>query len=477
MVFVKGGTFQMGTDDVNSNEEPVHPVTLDSFYIGKFEVTQQEWQEVMGSTPYSYKGENLPAHNISWYMAVEYCNKKSRMDGLTPCYTGTEKNIQCNFDADGYRLPTEAEWEFACRGGLQSRNYLYSGGNNPDEVAWHESNCGDRIQPVGRKKPNELGIYDMSGNVWEWCWDWHESGYYQKSPPVNPRGPSSGSLRIYRSGQGPGGQIEWMRSTFRAYTPPTTRTMVLGFRVVKNTEGKRPENMVLVKGGTFRMGSNEGGNGEKAVHTVTLGSFYIGKYEVIQEEWCRVMGKNLSYFRGIRSPVDSTTWYNAVEYCNKRSRMEGLTPCYTGSGDDIVCDFEANGYRLPTEAEWEYASRGGSLSRNYIYSGSNDPNEVGWSAENSFPSSRPVGQQKANELGIYDMSGNVWEWCWDWYDREYYRHSPSNNPTGPASGVRRVMRSGSVHQASITTKSAFRLAFCPHHSYRGLGFRVVRTAK
>jgi sulfatase modifying factor 1 len=135
MVFVKGGIFRMGSDQVDSDEEPVHPVTLSSFYIGKFEVTQEEWQAVMGNNPSIFTGDELPVDNIDWYMAIEFCNKKSRQEGRSPCYTGKGDNITCDFEADGYRLPTEAEWEYACRGGLETRNYKYSGSDNPDEVA------------------------------------------------------------------------------------------------------------------------------------------------------------------------------------------------------------------------------------------------------------------------------------------------------------------------------------------------------
>jgi sulfatase modifying factor 1 len=476
MVFVAGGTFRMGTDKGVTDEEPVHRVTLDSFYIGKFEVTQEEWEAVMGSNPSLFKGGCYPVETVSWYGAVEYCNKKSVLEGLTPCYSGNGGDIACNFGADGYRLPTEAEWEYACRGGLKSRHYLYSGSNNPDQAAWHERNSGDRTRPVGRKKPNELEIYDMSGNVWEWCWDWYDKDYYKNSPPDNPKGPLSGKKRSYRGGGGPGGRTMWLRSTGRFSLEPAYKSFDMGFRIVKNLSGKKTGNMVLVKGGIYRMGSTDGGNGEKPAHTVTLRSFYIGRFEVTQEEWCRVMGKNPSFWVGAKSPVEMVSWYDAAAYCNKRSVQEGLTPCYRGNGDDIACNFGADGYRLPTEAEWEYASRGGLKSRHYVYSGSNSPGEVGWSTGNAGFKTEPVGQKKANELEIFDMSGNVWEWCWDWYDREYYKNSPQNSPQGPLSGVRRVSRGGCIYDPEESMQSTYRLALKPNRSSAAFGFRVVRTA-
>ncbi len=200
MIFVKGGSFQMGSNDSNSDEKPIHSVTVSDFYIGKYEVTQKEWKAVMGSNPSNWKGDNLPVERVSWYDAVEFCNKKSEMEGLQKCYSGSGKNITCDFTKNGYRLPTEAEWEYAARGGNKSKGYKYSGSNNIGDVAWYTSNSGSKTHPVGTKRSNELGIYDMSGNVWEWCWDWYDENYYSISPGSNPRGPNSGKFAVLRGG-------------------------------------------------------------------------------------------------------------------------------------------------------------------------------------------------------------------------------------------------------------------------------------
>ncbi|NLW18679.1 MAG: SUMF1/EgtB/PvdO family nonheme iron enzyme [Candidatus Cloacimonetes bacterium] len=200
MVFVEGGNFQMGSNSLPLSEKPIHKVTISSFWIGKYELTQKEWKEVMNNNPSNRKNDNLPVINVTWYDAVEFCNKLSINEGFTPCYSGSGSSITCDWNANGYRLPTEAEWEYAARGGLKSRGYEFSGSNNIDAVAWYAENSGDQTHEVGSKKPNELGIYDMSGNGWEWCWDWHEGFYYEISPTHHPKGPNTGTFRSLRGG-------------------------------------------------------------------------------------------------------------------------------------------------------------------------------------------------------------------------------------------------------------------------------------
>ena len=236
-----------------------------------------------------------------------------------------------------------------------------------------------------------------------------------------------------------------------------------------------PSNMIRVDGGTFMMGSNNGEDDEQPVHQVTVSSFYIGKHEVTQKEWRDVMGSNPSYFKGDYLPVESITWYDAVEYCNKRSQQEGLTPCYSGSGDYINCNWNANGYRLPTEAEWEFAARGGTQSKGYTYSGSNGIGSVAWYNDNSGSTTHSVGTKSPNELGIYDMSGNVWEWCWDWYGN--YASTSQNNPTGATSGSYRVLRGGSWLNSDYRCRVAYRLDNAPDSWNISFGLRVLRATQ
>jgi len=200
MIQVEGGTFMMGSNDGEDDEKPVHQVTVSSFMIGKYEVTQKEWREVMGSNPSNFKSDDLPVEQVSWYDAVEYCNKRSIKEGLNPCYSGSGTSISCNWNASGYRLPTEAEWEFAARGGTKSKGYTYSGSNYIGSVAWYYDNSGSTTQTVGTRAANELGVYDMSGNVWEWCWDWYGDGYYAESRSPDPTGSGAGSYRVIRGG-------------------------------------------------------------------------------------------------------------------------------------------------------------------------------------------------------------------------------------------------------------------------------------
>ncbi len=190
--------------------------------------------------PYFSQSEVDPVVLVSWYAAVKFCNWLSRKEGLTVAYSGSGKDIQCDYSSNGYRLATEAEWEYAAEGGHKSRGYeypgskyAYAGSNLEDEVGWHYFNSGKKTHPVEQKKPNELGFYDMSGNVWEWCWDWY--GKYSLSEQADPRGPSTGSERVCRGGGWD--SYEWrMRVESRFHINPLFGTNTTGFRVVRTAE-------------------------------------------------------------------------------------------------------------------------------------------------------------------------------------------------------------------------------------------------
>ena len=244
MVWVQGGSFQMGSNSIvdSTNVGPQHMVTLNSFFIGKYQITNVQYEAIMGSNPSYFTGNyNYPVEQVTWYDTVEFCNKLSIQDGLETVYTITNRTpasgypitsatVTADWSKNGYRLPTEAEWEYAARGGNGSPgNYTYSGSNNVNEVAWHAGNSGNTIHAVGTKVPNGLGIYDMSGNVFEWCWDWMAA--YTGDMQTNPVGASNGDRRVQRGGSwnASGG----FPSVSRGSVPPSDYRSDWGFRLAR----------------------------------------------------------------------------------------------------------------------------------------------------------------------------------------------------------------------------------------------------
>jgi formylglycine-generating enzyme required for sulfatase activity len=258
MTLVEGGTFSMGTDEssVAADQKPAHSVTLDSYWIGIYEITQKQWLDVMSSFPNSNTpnstfmlGDNYPVYYIDWYSCIEFCNALSALEGRALYYNIDKVNqdpdnsngsdnkkwtITTNPTANGYRLPTEAEWEYAAKGGKHNSAFTYSGSDNIDEVGWYLTNSGgNTTAQVGTYKPNALYIYDMSGNVAEWCWDWKDD--YDATPETNPTGPASGSERVIRLGNfhSPAAQCTVVyRSAQRADAFPVEA----GFRIACNAD-------------------------------------------------------------------------------------------------------------------------------------------------------------------------------------------------------------------------------------------------
>ncbi|MDR1317038.1 MAG: formylglycine-generating enzyme family protein [Spirochaetales bacterium] len=235
MVRISGGTFTMGSPDSEPDRSPAetqHLVRVSDFSMGKYEVTQKEYGEVMGTNPSNFNGEDtLPVEQVSWFDAIEYCNRRSLMEKLTPAYTvsgsGDRREVTWNRDADGYRLPTEAEWEYACRAGTTTP---YSSGGSVDSAGWYGDNSGKATHPVGQKKANAWGLYDMHGNVYEWCWDWY--GEYPDSAQADPSGAASGARRVMRGGSWSG--AAWtLRSAIRSILTPSSRSSSIGFRLAR----------------------------------------------------------------------------------------------------------------------------------------------------------------------------------------------------------------------------------------------------
>ena len=532
MVEVEGGSFMMGGtpeqgDDVRNREKPVHQVTLSSYNIGQTEVTQELWRAVMGANPSYHVGDlQRPVEQVSWTDCIEFISTLNQLTGKS------------------FRLPTEAEWEYAARGGKQSQGYRYAGGNDMDAVSWFLDNSENTTHHVATKAPNELGLYDMTGNVWEWTSDWF--ALYSEDAQVNPAGPGTGNNRVLRGGCW-NGDANYNRIAFRDNFTPTGSNSSGGMRLVLDVDnsskfrlsetvlkvevnGSKAVNifngggsytvgggtdvvstaingnqltvtgiatgtttvhltdaetgatavlavivterhdeefnvngvtfkMVTVDGGTFTMGATaEQGSdfnaNERPVHDVSLSNYKIGQTEVTQELWQAVMGSNPSNFIGdLQRPVDKVSWNDCQSFITKLNQLTGKS------------------FRLPTEAEWEFAARGGKLSQGYKYSGRNAVDDVAWFVDNSESTTHPVGAKSPNELGLYDMSGNVFEWCQDWYGN--YSGDSQINPAGPASGTYRICRGGGWNYSDNYCRVSYRSYHSMTSKYDRIGLRLA----
>ena len=508
MVEVEGGTFQ----SIHSPQ-----VTLSPFAIGRTEVTQALWMAVMGSNPSSFNGigrpggPDCPVEQVSWDDCQEFIAKLNEMTGRT------------------FRLPSEAEWEFAARGGNYSHGYMYAGSNDKDEVAWHRNNSGHRTHSVAELLPNELGLYDMCGNVKEFCLDgfrsdyhdYYYSYYYYNNPLTNPIMPSTDGSRVscggyymtttvsigssaeHSSAASPskglrlamgepaygtqlslskyevetndglcdevtiaGGSglyqvdcdnnevltITHQDTTVRldavdvGQATITVSDLTTGeqatiavtanpseFVMEKFTVGNATFAMIKVDGGTFMMGATpeqegEATDDERPVHEVTVSSFFIGQTEVTVGMWKAVLGYNPipyyipEYVPPLNAAASCVSWDDCQNFIAKLNEMTGRT------------------FRMPTEAEWEFAARGGNRSHGYKYAGSDIIDDVAVFTGYRYPLVRT---KFPNELGLYNMSGNVWEWCQDWFGP--YGSEALVNPVGPESGTERVIRGGSYY--------------------------------
>ena len=477
MVKVKAGTFIMGAtaeqlDDMNDNEIPIHQVSISDFYMGQTEVTQALWQAVMGDNPSSFPSNpSNPVENVSWEDCQTFVRKLNQLTGQT------------------FRLPTESEWEFAARGGADTIDYKYAGDSIPNNVAWFVGNSLATTHIVAMKAPNQLGLYDMSGNVCEWCQDWY--GSYEMSNQKDPKGPATGSYKVYRGGSWYF-DARYARVSQRNYHTSTFSNYNIGLRLalttishekLSNTPTEKADpvapvvtdsahlvqvagvsfGMIPVEGGTFVMGgtAEQGADamgGERPTRKITLSNFAISQTEVTQALWQAVMGSNPSVdTTSSINPVTNVTWEDCQLFI---ARLNEIT--------------EQN-FRLPTEAEWEYAARGGQLTTKTKFSGSDNVNDVAWNAENSERQVHPIGQKQPNPLGLYDMSGNVREWCQDWFGA--YEGEALTNPQGPQSGVYRVTRGGSAMLPSRMNRVSDRDGYAATEAFADLGFRLVRVEK
>jgi formylglycine-generating enzyme required for sulfatase activity len=700
------------TNAIPDETTPAVTVSVSDFYMGKYEVNKVLWDEVRtwglanGYTDLasgSAKALTHPVHTLHWFDVIKWCNARSEMEGLNPCYAANGTVLRTgsiiptvNWIANGYRLPTEAEWEKAARGGVASQRFPW--GNTISHANANFWNAGSEIYqsgsaayhptyttgsqpytaPVGSFPANGYGLYEMTGNVAEWCWDLHHTtlqnwardprgGIYgptrvyrggswnfsafgcqianrfkltehtarndtgfriarsfigaQVMSPTIVRGPeavtiirgSSAILSVEANGVGPlsyqwyrgsnrataslvgenspslyvnGGGSYWVRVSNAAGTVDSaigtvtesrpvisgSTTIVTGqnatlavdvastapltfqwyqgsigdtnapvgtnsanftspalnastdywVRVTDSTGYEYfvavtvlvvnaiPSDMSVIPAGNFTMGNSQELESNALAITVYVSSFYMGKYEVSKALWdeVRLWALSNGYTslaegsgKGSLHPVHTLDWWNMIMWCNARSEMEGLTPCYTVNGEvmrsaseDIEVNWNANGYRLPTEAEWEKAARGGVSGKrypwgtdtiehsqaNYSSAGTNDGNLSGSAgyhptyAVGNFPYTSPVGSFAENGYGLYDMAGNLSEWCWDGASGTLF--DGAVDPRGQSVNFWRVLRGGNWDHSQYYCRNSYRSSETKNDAGSTIGFRVARSS-
>ena len=452
MVPVEGGFFTMGKtpEQGGGNDPAMHPVIVDGFAIGKFEVSQALWQEVMGSNPSPEPNPKASVSRVTWKDCRKFVDGLSRKTGVR------------------FRLPTEAEWEYAARGGNKSLRYRCSGSND------------------GKTRENELGIFDMSGNLWEWVEDSY-ADFTVTALSVNPTGPEVSANKVIRGGSAASKVGEKYVSS-RQEMAQTSKSPAVGLRLAMSTgaghdksleavlssneverepsDGKAETiavgnirfKMLPVPAGTINMGATAeqakwAEEDEKPVHEVTLSAFKMGQYEVTCSLWNAVMGWLPAKCEDDSTPAVNISWYDAQAFIRKLNALTGRK------------------FRLPTEAEWEYAARGARNGGNNVYAGSEYCMNVAVYSSNSDGKVLAVGTKSPNSLGLYDMSGNAWEWCQDWYSA--YSAESVTDPAGPASGELKILRGGSAPARYDACRVSNRSDMYPVNLKSTFGFRLA----
>lgn len=552
MILIPPGEFLMGAPnndaDAQAQEKPQHKVTLTKpFYLSATEVTVGQFRQFVEATKYVTEAEHdgqgafdvgskIRRPSIVWHKMSEVGSENS--DDYPVCCVSWEDARQfCewlgNVEGREYRLPTDAEWEFACRAGTQTR---YSFGNEFDRTQLAGTN-GSPLSPVARFPANPFGLFDMHGNLNEICWDAGRT--FTADPIRDPVGSLIASTTaVVRGGAVSSAPIRHRSSQrylndSRVVPERDFATRAKGFRIVRLIERSVPslaiapfdsqrarahqqawskhlgvpeeyENSVGIKfrllpPGEFLMGTDRHKverssdeywaavfRSETAQHTVRLTQpFYLGVYEVTQQQFQRVMNRNPSAYSSTgrfaaavagldtsQHPVDSMTWFEAVEFCNQLSQSEGL-PLYYSREGDVVTPVGGPGYRLPTEAEWEFACRAGTYGR---WAWGDEPDraaDFAWFKDNPEFAQRtiPIGTKAANPFGLHDLHGNISEWCHDW--QAPYPADAVQNPIGPRDGTEKIFRGGSWNDVTWFGRAALRLRSPPAHAHSFLGLRVA----
>jgi len=496
------GDFDMGSpasEAGRSDNETLHHVRISRpLLMAATTVTQSQWQSVMKNNPSQFPGDDRPVDTVSWSDATAFCVRLGAKEGRR------------------YRLPTEAEWEYACRAGTPSP---YGGTGNLDEMGW----CGDKhnrgTHPVAQKRPNAWGLYDMHGNVWQWCSDGDGRGVYEV------KSPRDATFRYLRGGSW-SADPRICRAAFRQWNTPDYRNVSIGFRVCLDVEGAvhqahravafRGESLslnlghgvsmkfMLIPAGDFTMGSPETESmheRDETPHEVTLTRpFYMATTHVTVAQW-REFVEDSGYRTDAEDHWERTTvWHtqNGKPLQDGSWRNPGFEqrddhPVVMVSWNDAMrfCRWLSNksgkSIGLPTEAQYEYASRAGTQTayfwgdnqnRASVFANCADPapNDrfpdskpaVAW--RDGFAFTSPVASFKPNAWGLYDMIGNAWEWCADWYHD--YPDGPATDPTGLPQGNYRVVRGGSWFNDPKYCRAAFRVGNIPSDSDNYIGFRV-----
>ncbi len=573
------------------SEGPRHKVVLTQpTYLGIHEVTQADYEKVMGKNPAHFartgqgqatvagmETSNFPVENVNWYEAIEFCAKLSEQEQLKPFYFRAGDTVT-PLDGTGYRLPTEAEWEFGCRAGTTTKRWIGDQDEQLAQAGWFIANSGNRPHAVGELKANPFGLYDVHGNVWEWVQDGWEPTYYaqfQAKPAINPNSHFSASTqRVFRGGRSRG-PASCSSASHRHADNPMFRSPDLGYRVLLTVDGVKAANsqlpspakapldaqqarahqeawakhlgtkvetpnsvgatMILIPPGEFLMGSSPeqvaaakkmaedeqmfSGDyywtrhrEEMPQHGVTITRpFWMGRTEVTVGQFRRFVEsskyvtdaekygagntekkaldekvkdadkglnwKSPGYPTSDETPVTQVSWNDACAYCNWLSEQEQRTPWYQSAGQGAwKIAAQADGYRLPSEAEWEYACRAGTTTQFSFGDEASRLGEYAWYMKNFTDKAQPVALKLPNPFGLYDLHGNAWEWCQDLFNREWYAKSSPRDPLATSStDTDHMVRGGYWTYAAAYCRSAYRGSSPPSHRSKLHGFRIVRV--